>query len=657
MNTNLKLKCIFALGLGLSAYATLAHDVQVHWAITVNAAESALNDSPAYAEFLNIVSSDVAFVDATNAMVAGSGFEDNSMPPIDEGKYRSLDHFYDPLDINYGQGLSDGAPDNRDKMAVNSFHWGSVSNCPGYDHYGVPLNVGTSNRWSWQNARGYAWLGLTATNQSDRIAGLTNMFRAVGQVMHLLEDTTQPQHVRNEQHVDCVHIGSYYPWLSPIEQYGLKNVASLNYGDGSMLDWQGAGFTKMEDFWDRHLYNGSYMALNNDANGVSGAQLGLAEFCNGNFLGVRHSYAEYYQPSSIQHYPFPSRNISTDYNLKRAYLASGIGNYTLHNGYKAAGIYLTKNGAGIPVAHHSRFTYFGVKHPNSSNPKSTTINDTNVLHDYHDILIPKAVKYSAGLLDYFFRGTLTAFIYGTNYTVQNTSGQDFSGGSFFLLQDVNGTRTLLQQFPVTGLLPAGGTSNLLYSGSTPAPGANMLIVYHGTIGVASGSALDPVDANLGIAANWATCYDCMGAATNINDLIWTETTYPPEEGAITATGSASGTNGSFSITGAGFGAFNPFSAAALEMQTEICNPTDSDMTIKFHKNITWSTADSLYNFTIFLGGYCFFTADYDMSTMNLTIPAGTVADIDLMFSFISGTPIDQYFGGNYSGTFTLSVVP
>jgi len=37
------------------------------------------------------------------------------------------------------------------------------------------------------NARAYEWLGLTATNQVSRNTNLINMFRADGQVMHLLE--------------------------------------------------------------------------------------------------------------------------------------------------------------------------------------------------------------------------------------------------------------------------------------------------------------------------------------------------------------------------------------------------------------------------------------------------------------------------------------
>jgi hypothetical protein len=67
-----------------------------------------------------------------------------------------------------------------------------------------------------------------------------------------------------------------------------------------MLDWRGAGFTKLEDFWDRHMYQGHASALNADTNGGT-STLGLAEWCNGNFLGARHLYGEYYPSNSIKH--------------------------------------------------------------------------------------------------------------------------------------------------------------------------------------------------------------------------------------------------------------------------------------------------------------------------------------------------------------------
>ncbi|HEX3856072.1 MAG TPA: hypothetical protein VHY30_02110 [Verrucomicrobiae bacterium] len=304
MKTISKLKHVLAFGLGLSAYVAFGHDVAVHQAITYNAAESAFDDSPAYASFFSAISSDLHLVDATNSMVKGSASEDDPVspnPPMDGtgGGYRSLNHFYDPLYASYGRGLSDFPPDFRVLEGTNSFAWASISNCAGVPYDGLhPINI-----WSWQNARDYEWLGLTATNQADRIMNLTNMFRAVGQVMHLLEDTSQPQHVRNEQHLETIPylnrvVSISTLWRSPIEDYGNDHVNQLNYGDGSMLDWRNAGFTKLEDFWDRHKYNGSSsVALtadnNEDPNGGPNT-LGLAEWCNGNFLGARHTYAEYF---------------------------------------------------------------------------------------------------------------------------------------------------------------------------------------------------------------------------------------------------------------------------------------------------------------------------------------------------------------------------
>ena len=302
MKIKLQLKHILVASFGLYTNILLGHDVPVHWAITLNAAESAYNDSPAYASFVNIISSDLSYTGrsgATNALKDGSGFEDNK-DNGDIGGKRSLNHFFDPLDQTYGKGLSDFPTDSRKLEGLDSFTWASVSNCPGYnvfllDPTGWLKNQNTTNIWSWPNARGYEWLGLTATNQSDRQTNLLAMFRAVGQVMHLLEDASQPQHVRNEQHLDTF---GKRAWESPIEDYGNDNVANLNYGDGSMLDWRGAGFTKLEDFWDTHKYNGSSSAAliadNNENPNGGPSTLGLAEWCNGNFLGDRHLYADFY---------------------------------------------------------------------------------------------------------------------------------------------------------------------------------------------------------------------------------------------------------------------------------------------------------------------------------------------------------------------------
>src|SRR5207244_8146119 len=97
-----------------------------------------------------------------------------------------------------------------------------------------------------------------------------------------------------------------------------------------------------------------------------------------------------------------SRNHSTDYADVKSHPAAHVTNYTLENGALAKSIYLAKTGDGITYNHIARVNYLGVKVPGLTGAPYCTIDDENVLKDYHDKLIPKAVEYSAGLLDYFF---------------------------------------------------------------------------------------------------------------------------------------------------------------------------------------------------------------------------------------------------------------
>jgi hypothetical protein len=240
---NMRIRLAIVFSLGVSTVALYGDEQIVHQRITANAAEAAYAYSCGYVAFINSTSSDLTLIRATNALVIGSFDEDFKASEDLVGGNRSFNHFYDPLDLTFGNGLSDAPPDIRVTIGRNSFTWGSTSNCVGLDFNGVAgigRNVNTTNIWSWPNARGYELLGLTATNQADRIAALLNMYRAVGQVIHLLQDTSQPQHARNEQHVNPFTnwLAKLDPWASPIEDYGGKHHLELNYQQ-FMLDWKG----------------------------------------------------------------------------------------------------------------------------------------------------------------------------------------------------------------------------------------------------------------------------------------------------------------------------------------------------------------------------------------------------------------------------------
>jgi hypothetical protein len=534
MNVKRSLKTYLILAPGLLGNIAFAHNVPVHQAITSSAAAVSYANSANFSSFIKIIASDGRlFKDASNSMVGGSAHEDDppgteNPDPTDGGGYRSLNHFYDPVYNNQGRGLSDSpfllvlGGDSRYLLGTNSFAWASVSNCVGVKTLLYSRNP--TNTYSWQNARYYEWLGLTASNRLARQTNLDNMFRAVGQVMHLLEDTSQPQHVRNEQHVD--RFGKLF-WESPIEDYGIENYT--NNPQWFVLppdaivgwqNWQAAGFNKLEDFWDRHLYApGNTPALTAAENG--GDQLGLAEWCNGNFLGDRHSYSDFFAPGEIEYYPHPAFADTTfkvnPYNNPGITIAP----VTLDSGKSGNRAYISKTVVGVPVEFHSALTYFAVKHPPRLNLPGmkigVTIRDNNVLANYHDLLIPKAVEYSAGLVDYYFRGDISAKItdYSTNtmqysISVQNISIQeDFGHGTFyFYQQNTNGVRALSTNVTMDSVSPGGiltSGNSVMMQAPGPLPiGGQFICIYRGNIGVnGSANALDPVDANIAISAT--TC--------------------------------------------------------------------------------------------------------------------------------------------------------
>ncbi len=55
--------------------------------------------------------------------------------------------------------------------------------------------------YSWEDAKEYYYLALTSQNKAARDKYFAMTFRAVGQVLHLLQDMGTPAHVRNDSHV------------------------------------------------------------------------------------------------------------------------------------------------------------------------------------------------------------------------------------------------------------------------------------------------------------------------------------------------------------------------------------------------------------------------------------------------------------------------
>ena len=452
-------------------------------------------------------------------LCSGSIMEDEQYYKICGKQFalRVMNHFYDVVPVRTpGQviGLDDASEPCYNFVGwlpgqmTNSFVW-ATKDIPGPEAFGT--QVGT-NFYNWRWARYSEFAALTNTSQTARNANMAWLLCSLGHVIHLNQDTTSPDHVRDDNHF-TIH---YF------EDYGMNNCTNnpqwfappANHG---WAYWQSQGFSQLLDFWDRNLYkNNSSAALIAEAVGTT--NLGLAEFCNGNFLGENALYKECADsPNHV--FPFPSLASTTYSNKMASHLVSGVRPVFLNNGDLVNRIYLDKKQDGIIVSNHCVLDYLGVATGVSQfgpfglvsvpAPRiqcvSVSIHDNNVLQAYHNILIPKAVEYSAGILDYFFRGTMDVGLnLDTNvgpYTVTNlnTSGQDFFGGAFYLFGETSGIRTLIVSSNWSEYTLSNGGSMTMTFTDPPPPGTRFISVYQGTIGMANGTALDPVETNIAIA--------------------------------------------------------------------------------------------------------------------------------------------------------------
>ena len=291
--------------------------------------------------------------------------------------------------------------------------------------------------------------------------------------------------------------------------------------------------------------------------------------------------------------------------------------FTFKGGSQGKGFYLQKTNDGVFVTHHSRLTFWGAKFPTLMLARSTTIRDDKVLNDYHDILIPKAVAYSAGLLDYYFRGTIDVGVSnnpdGTfDLQVTNTSSQSFSGGMFYLLEETNGIRNIIQSNTlddIGGTLPTNGTMHI------PCPCVPQetkgILVYRGNIGTT-----DPVDADIAIAVKTFTL-----EPPAVSNLTWTVT----QSNGIA---SVSGTGGTITLSADSSGdpaipvddPGGPVGASITTLSSDIviCSPC----TVQIAYNFTITGADNTadYQFHASNNGSYYIAIDDNTSGCVITGP-------------------------------------
>lgn len=324
-------------------------------------------------------------------------FGDNPQDDPYGNKMRVLNHFFDPYNnipltvagIAAGAKAPDWAAGTPDIFtAPNTPDTGRDNHFTIFDAREAMYRALTGKKKDGTNAAP----GATDNNPAleyVRKAYWATTFRALGDVMHLVEDMAQPQHTRNDAHSGMPGFGHKSVYELFVEcratQSGVTDLGSYNIKDCPGLtpaDYAGypdVVFTKYSDYFSTH----------------NGREWGLADYSNNGFFSAGTNLGR-------NSYPYPSNDPSR--YSERDTVVDSSGSVTSHLIGTVPDSLYPELTATAALATKSLWYEFLIE-SGKQEYLGYTLDVTNYV-DMSNLLIPRAVAYSAGLLNHFFRGKL-----------------------------------------------------------------------------------------------------------------------------------------------------------------------------------------------------------------------------------------------------------
>ncbi len=251
-------------------------------------------------------------------------------------------------------------------------------------------NQTVGGKHSWKDARNSYFEALTATSDSDRKRLYGETFKSLGHLIHLVQDAAVPSHTRNDTHLSYKGIGdpdAFHGWAElqeALDMIGTSNPPPFNT---SLLNQSSANANapipigRIIDSTDGDI---GTLAL------TPGITMGISEYSSANFVsdGSVNS-PNFLSPLPSQVEVRPPEPDATGTKLRRyVYFRSGFGqqDYSLALASALAPYVID------PLA----------------TPTENAL-DRKVFQGYGTKLFPRAISYSAGLIDYFIRGNIQTY--------------------------------------------------------------------------------------------------------------------------------------------------------------------------------------------------------------------------------------------------------
>lgn len=332
----------------------------------------------------------------------------------DEG-IRALNHFFNPLN---GSALT-GVPGARPSPTWALEDTGPID------------GIISAQEFSFNDARRSFHEALTLPDQAKREKSFGRTFETLGHVIHHVQDMAQPQHVRNDEHCDrgiCrplqrFHPSGYEAWTQQVQQTlpytGYAPVYSSN---------NPGGFNLPRNFW----------ATPNNA--------GIAQFTNLNFVSARTNFdANFFALPAFD--PNLRRDVTIESLCAKANPPCRNPNLRGTMTFFGSWVEDGRTGQRDYNARASTESVFDPELTRAGRPRVFSLNRFNY-DAAHAYLIPRAVAYSAGLINYFFRGKVDWGIDPDNpgqYLLKNLGPEQMSGDFALYYDAVDGKR-----YPASG---------------------------------------------------------------------------------------------------------------------------------------------------------------------------------------------------------------
>lgn len=387
----------------------------------------------------------------------------------DEPVRRTRNHFHYPLRSPWQSAGLDDFP----FTGISSIIWGQNS----------------SQGFSWINARRAYKTALTASSRAERDQGFADMFRGLGQVMHLIADSSVPAHVRNDQHALPIPGDPYEDWVEDQadpqtgetpeqaqQRFLSAFVPTPTFPDLSILNLPIGGQDATDApvpiarLWDTDRYDGTDLPI------TLFSQIGITEYTNANFFSKDTVFANQLPATQTHFSPFPS---SAD-------VEEVVDRSTNRKYWRTIGATLEEP---QHLAVVSKRTFWQKTFGVGQGIRGGL--DDRVHEVYARLLLPRAVGYSAALLDYFFRGT---FDFSVNFQPQsdqdlfgtiitNTAREKMEGTVTAYIDDTNGARSPADSASFElSLDPGAHSAPLFFPLSPPTSERSLVLVFQGRLG-------------------------------------------------------------------------------------------------------------------------------------------------------------------------------